>query len=185
MRVSAFLFTLCMLADLNHAQNPLWPIANKTSEVQASRVVLSTGQRSPLVTGIIGNDMVTYDNETFATSCAYSDKDCVSRCSWHTEACSRTWADWWRTGLVKSMNTQLWRTETEPYHKVTQSLEVINGYTYAMGPVITTESGTRTMTVYDPQLEVVSTLVPRPSCNTPEFSCTQQSWCLYRVRWHG
>jgi hypothetical protein len=177
MRVSAFLFTLCMLADLNHAQNPLWPIANKTSEVQASRVVLSTGQRSPLVTGIIGNDMVTYDNETFATSCAYSDKDCVSRCSWHTEACSRTWADWWRTGLVKSMNTQLWRTETEPYHKVTQSLEVINGYTYAMGPVITTESGTRTMTVYDPQLEVVSTLVPRPSCNTPEFSCTQQSWC--------
>jgi hypothetical protein len=121
--------------------------------------------------------MVTYDNETFATSCAYSDKACVSRCSWHTEACSRTWADWWRTGLVKTMNSQLWRTETEPYHKVTQSLEVINGYTYAMGPVITTESGIRTLTVHDAQLEVVSTLVPRPSCSTPKFSCTQQSWC--------
>ena len=47
--------------------------------------------------------MATYDNATFATSCAYSDEACVSECSWHTEACSRTWADRWRTGLVKSV----------------------------------------------------------------------------------
>ncbi|KAM0707233.1 hypothetical protein Q7P35_006564 [Cladosporium inversicolor] len=186
MHVSAFLFTLCILAGLNHAQNPLWPIANNTSEIQTSHIALLTGQRSPLATGsplqqngstIVESGMVTYNNATFATSCAYSDKACVSECSWHTEACSRTSADWWRTGVVKSMNTQRFKTETEPYHKVTQSLEVIDGYTYAMGPVITTESGTRTLTVFDPTLEVVSTLVPRPSCSTPEFSCTRQSWC--------
>ena len=75
------------------------------------------------------------------------------------------------------MNMQHSKIDIESYHKVTQSLEVINGYTYAMGPVITTETGIRTMTIFDPQLEVVSTLVSRPSCNTPEFSCTKEAWC--------
>jgi hypothetical protein len=186
MRISAFLFTLSMLADLCQTQATIELIANRTSEHRNSHINLATGQQSALVTGsplqlndtaIYENGMATYDNATFATSCAYSDSVCVSECSWHTEACSRTWADWYRTGLVKSMNTQLFTTETESYHEITQSLKVVDGYTYAMGPEITTKSGTKTVSFYNPQLEVVSTLVPRPSCSTPDFSCTQQSWC--------
>lgn len=185
MRVSAFLFPLCTLANSNHARYPLERIANKTLEFQASNIALVTGQRSPLVTGsplqsngstIVRNGMATYDNATFATSCAYSDKACVSACSWHTEACSRTWADWWRTGVVKSMVSGS-TTETRPWHDLTQSLTVVDGYTYALGPVITTKTRTLTFTFNDDKFEVVSTLVPRPPCSTPEFSCTQQSWC--------
>lgn len=185
MRVSAFLFPLCTLANLNHARYPLERIANKTSEFQASNIALVTGQRSPLLTGsplqpkgstVVRNGVATYDNATFATSCAYSDKACVSQCSWHTEACSRTWADWWRTGVVKSMIPGS-TTETRPWHDLTQSLTVVDGYTYALGPVITTKTRTLTFTFNDDKFEVVSTLVPRPPCRTPEFSCTQQSWC--------
>ena len=185
MRVSAFLFPLCTLANLDHPRYPLERIANKTSEFQASNIARVTGQRSPLVTGsplqpngstIVRNGMATYDNATFATSCAYSDKACVSACSWHTEACSRTWADWWRTGVVKSMISGS-TTETRPWHDLTQSLTVVDGYTYALGPVITTKTRSLTFTFNDDQFAVVSTLVPRPPCSTPEFSCTQQSWC--------
>lgn len=185
MRVSAFLFPLCTLANLNHARYPVDRIANKTLEFQASDIALVTGQRSPVVTGsplqpngstIVRDGMVTYDNATFATSCAYSDKACVSRCSWHTEACSRTWADWWRTGLVKSMISGS-KTQIRPWYDYTQSLTVVDGYTYALGPVITTKTSTMTMTLNDDKFEVVSTLVPRPPCSTPDFSCTQQSWC--------
>jgi hypothetical protein len=75
------------------------------------------------------------------------------------------------------MNSDIFTTVTESFHEITQSLKVINDYTYAMGPEITTKSGTKTYSFWHPQLEIVSTLVPQPPCETPTFSCSQQPWC--------
>lgn len=128
-------------------------------------------------TALPGAGMVLYDNTTFATSCAYNDTSCATECSWHYEACSRTWADWSRTGLKRSMNTAVYETETQPWYDGTQSVKTIDGYTYAMGPWTRTKTKTTVLTVYNPQLEIFSTLAPKPSCATPTFECTKQSWC--------
>lgn len=188
MLFQAFASVLCMLVELGYAQSfPRIP-ANHTQEHTTSGTLLVTAsiRSPPLITGAplqlngpgsIGSGMVLYDNATFATSCAYNDSDCASRCSWHHDACSRTSADWWRTGVMKTMNKDLWTTDTQTVHNFTQSLTVTKGYTYAIGPEITTWTTTETVSWWDPQLQVVSTLVPSPPCNTPTFSCTKQPWC--------
>jgi hypothetical protein len=188
MFVLAFIYTLVVLVIPNHALSRLALPTDQWQSQNISRISLATssGNQAPLVTGnplrltrssTIAKGMVNYDNATFATSCAYNDSECASRCSWHHDACPRTWADWYRTGLEKSMNSDLFTTTTEPFHEITQSLKVIGGYTYAMGPEITTKSGTKTISFWDPQLEIVSTLVSQPPCETPTFSCSQQPWC--------
>lgn len=186
--LQALASALLVLAGLSHAQSIANRATNSTQEhsIPDISLVTASAQSPPLITGAplqlnvsspIGGGMVLYDNATFATSCAYNDSSCVSRCSWHHDACSRTWADWWRTGLVKTMIQDFWITDTQTVHNFTQSLTVTNGYTYAMGPEVTTWTSTETVSWRNPQLQVVSTLVPSPPCNTPTFSCTRQPWC--------
>jgi hypothetical protein len=188
MLVPAAFYALVVLVIPNHALIGLALPTEQWQTQKISRIPSATSSRTqaPLITGFplrlnrsatIAEGMVNYDNATFATSCGYNDSECASRCSWHHEVCARTWADWYRTGLEKSMNSDIFTTVTESFHEITQSLKVIDDYTYAMGPEITTKSGTTTYSFWDPQLEIVSTLVPRPSCKTPTFSCTRQPWC--------
>lgn len=162
--------------------------ATKTDGIAKSNVSVSdkTGLPTAQITSvpsrentlfIHANGKVFYNNASFATECGYNDTRCASICSWHHDACSRTWAAWTRTGLKRSMNSDAFTTETQSFHEITQSLKVVSGYTYAMGPEITTKSGTKTISFWAPQLEIVSTLVPKPSCITPSFTCSQRSWC--------
>lgn len=184
----AVLATTLPFLSHGHAQDEVSPDANLEENQKPSLIStrVSSSPLPPLVTGIVpeenvstnlGKDVVFYDNATFATICAYNDDSCASRCSWHHDACSRTWAAWSRTGLEKSMNSDAYTTQTQSFHEITQSLKVVDGYTYAMGPEITTESGTKTISFWHPQLEVVSTLIPQPPCKIPDFSCSQQPWC--------
>jgi hypothetical protein len=180
---------LSILVESGHSQSTDDFSRDQKREQESSLTYLSTTSsrnEAPLVTGMpllrnssaaIGNGMVVYDNATFATSCAYTKSRCADICSWHSEACSRTWADWYRTGLEKSLNTNIWSTYVQTFYDATQSLRVVDGYTYAVGPRTTFNSSTSTVSMINPQLEIVSTLIPRPPCSTPTFSCTQQSWC--------
>jgi hypothetical protein len=124
MLVLAFFCTLVVLVIPNHALSQLASPTDQWQIQNISRIYLATSSRNqvPLVTGnplrltrsaTIAKGMVNYDNATFATSCAYNDSECVSRCSWHHDTCSRTWAAWYRTGLEKSMNSDLFTTTTD------------------------------------------------------------------------
>lgn len=112
--------------------------AAKTDGVAKSNVSVSdkTGLPTAQITSVPSrentllihtNGKVFYNNASFATECGYNDTRCARICSWHHDACSRTWAAWTRTGLKRSMNSDAFTTETQSFHEITQSLKVVSG----------------------------------------------------------